>query len=220
MLKPRHLVLAALLLVMPCAASATDGLTEPATGMTFAGTLDAVELGEGTTLELTGVGVRKKLVFKVYAFALYADAGALRSGLDAYRGRDADTLRADDAFYEDFVNAKVTRSAVLRFARSVSVEKIRNAFDDAIGDSVPKDDPAREAFLALFSGEIDKGDEFRISFGPEGVIHVVGKGTVRGSVESPPLAIALIASWLGEKPVSEDIKEGVVERIPELLSAS
>ena len=206
-----------LLAAAPAGAQAPSaGVVEPATKMVFAAS--ATFPGASRALQLAGTGVRSKLLFKVYAFGFYVDAEAARASLSRWVGKTAEELRRDPSFYEAVVSLPGERAAVLRFVRKVDADKMREAMDDAMERGVPPGDPARQAFLALWNEPLRKGDEVALVFGPGGRVALARDGRLRGAVTSPPLAKALLESWLGPRPVSEEIRAGAVKRIPALIA--
>ncbi len=199
---------------------AAEGLVEEATGVSFA--LERPAPGDGSrTLALTGVGLRKKaLFFKVYAFGLYVDPQAMREHLTRFAGRTADALRSDPSFYDALASLPGERLCVMHFVRKVGADAMREALDASLDATVARDDPARAAFGALWTEEIAKGEEVAIDIGVDGVVTVYRDGRKVGAVESADIGRALMLSWVGPEAVSTDIKQGVAERIPAILSGS
>lgn len=202
-----------LLLALPLSEAGT--MTEPSSGVEFA--LERSVPGETGTLELTGVGIRKKFFFKVYAFGLYVDGEAARSQLASFKGKSSDQLRGDDAVYQALMGLDGDQLVVMKFTRSVGAAKMRGALADVLERGVPTDDPAGKAFLALWDEVIENGEEVLISFSAGGEVRVFRHGKERGRVQSPKVARALLESWLGKEPVSSSIKAGAVQRLPEIL---
>lgn len=209
---PRHVfpwavaVFLACALALPAAAEApgTDaaGLTEPSTGEVFPLVTGHPD-GEGE-LALTGAGVRKKLWIKVYALGFYVAPTA------------GPALREASDVHEALLDLPADRMVVMRFVRNVDGESMHDALAEAMDRGAPKDDPARQAFLDLWHDEIEDGEEVSLLFGAAGRLAVYRDGALRGEVNSGPVARAVLASWLGDDPVSDAIKDGVVQRIPEL----
>jgi len=201
----------------PAAAGGSDTWKEPATGEAFP--LTVTPPGGTTPLALTGGGVRTKVVFKVYAFGLYVDPAAAAKGLAAWAGKPADALRRDKGFYTALVDFPGDKLAAMKFVRDLEGAQIGDALDAAVARTLPTTDPARTQFRALWKDPIKKGDESWIVIRSGGEVSVVRGGTVVGTVDSKPLGRALLLAWFGPEPVSESIREGAVERIPELLAA-
>ncbi|MDQ7007699.1 MAG: chalcone isomerase family protein [Acidobacteriota bacterium] len=193
---------------------AAEGMRESSTGLEFS--LTRRLPGQDTDLLLTGVGVRKKLIFKVYGFGFYVDAAVAPGHLAAFRGQSAARLAGNEDVYEALMTLPGTRLAVMKFVRAVSGSKMKGALGDALQE-VSASDPARNAFLRLWDEEIENGEEVLIAFFPGGRVVVYRHGQEKGSVTSPAIARGLLESWLGVSPVSSSIKTGVVARLPEIL---
>ncbi len=76
---------------------------------------------------------------------------------------------------------------------------------------VPSLDPVAAAQLRVLTGSVRKGDVLLVHYEP-------GKGTtIRGNthtiVSSAPhdLMVAFLDQWLGQRPVSEDLKRALLE---------
>ena len=210
-------LLAALLCATP-ALLAGETVEESSTGVAFEVTAKSPE-GDAE-LALTGTGVRKKFgLAKVYGFGFYVDPAVAREGLAAWKGKNAGALKDDAKLYEAMIDLEGDRLAVMAFVRKVGAEKMQDALDDAMDLGVEAGDPARKAFIDLWSEKIGKGEKVQILVSAEGVVSVFRKGEKVGSVESAAVGRALLLSWLGPDTVSEDIREGSVERLPEILGA-
>jgi hypothetical protein len=197
-------------------ASDDPGLQEPSTDLVFP--LERPHPRAEAPLTLTGVGVRKKLFFKVYAMGLYVDAERIREALAPWKGQSAERLVEDEGIYRALLDADADRLVVMRFVRDVGAESMRDALADALErGSVPANDPAREAFLALWTETLADGEEVTLLFGADGRIVVRRDGRAVGEVDSPRVSRSVLASWLGTDPVSDDIREGVLARMPRLL---
>jgi hypothetical protein len=200
------------LLAPPASASA---VVEDSTGVEFPVARETE--GSDGTLQLTGTGVRKKLWFKVYAFGLYADEEVLAEALASWRGQSVEALRDSHEFYEALIRAPGDKLAVMRFVRDVGADSMRDALDDALDLAVDEDDPVRGRFTGLFDETITDGEEVGLLIGEDGTVTVHRDGQEVGSVTSEAVGRALLLSWLGPETISEDIREGVVTRIPDLL---
>lgn len=210
------LALGLALAAAPGTALASDGWKEPATGEVFP--LTVTPPGSTTPLALTGGGVRTKVVFKVYALGFYVDPAAAASGLAAWSGKPATALREDKAFYAALVDFPGDKLAAMKFVRDLEGAQIGDALDAAVGRTLPSGDPARAKFRELWKDPIKKGDESWIVIRASGEVAVVRKGQVVGTVDSKPLGKALLLAWFGPEPVSESIRTGAAERIPDLLA--
>lgn len=157
---------------------------------------DSVEL-EGQKLLLNGAGLRTKFFFKIYAGALYlakasSDAGAIIGADDPmvvkmhfiYNGVSAEDLR--EGWQEGF---------------ELTVSDLEN--NTTMQQAVA-------SFTRLFTVEAKKDDVYDISWLPGRGVQVVSNGTVLGLVPGLAFKQALYAIWLGDKPVDDDLKEGLL----------
>lgn len=207
---------AAAIAVLGAAAAQEGQIKEKSTGVGFDATRSVP--GLGGPLALTGTGVRKKFgIAKVYAFALYVDAAAAKSGLSIWSGKPAEALAGDAAVYRALTDLKGDRAGVLHFVRDVDAGAMRDAMSEAMDRGMKPDDPARKAFLALWTDPIKEDEEVVLAFSAAGTVSLVRGEKVVGTVDSQALASSLLQSWLGPEPVSEDIQRGVVARLPGLL---
>lgn len=149
---------------------------------------------------LLGVGIRKRWGFKVYAMGLYAErAGATRLGPGDYHGVVAGGFK---------------KTVEIRLLRSLSAEKLRSAFEDALGARVGSL-PEYQQFLSYFSGELEKGTVIVLqTSGPQ--LGVTIAGQARPALRNARLTGALLDVWLGPKPVDSDLKETLVARLGKL----
>jgi len=193
------LALGLVLAAAPGATPASDGWKEPATGEVFP--LTVTPPGSTTPLALTG-----------------GDPAAAASGLAAWSGKPASALREDKAFYAALVDFPGDKLAAMKFVRDLQGAQIGDALDTAVARTLPSSDPARAKFRELWKDPIKKGDESWIVIRASGEVAVVRGGQVVGTVDSKPLGKALLLAWFGPEPVSESIRTGAAERIPDLLA--
>lgn len=192
------------------------GFEEPSTGLVFP--LERSAPGSERPLALAGAGVRKKLFFKVYALGLYLDDEAASRELEAWSGRPAAELEDDPELYRALIGLSGQRLAVLRFVREVSASRMRDAMLDALtAGSVPANDPHARRFLGLWKKPIEEGETVSLLFTEEGLVRLARDGTVIGELISPRVAEALLTAWLGQDPVSETVRDGVVARLPHVI---
>jgi hypothetical protein len=210
---PRATRFFVLVVVTLClAASAAGDITEEETGIPFP---DSVRV-DGKELSVSGAGVREKAWFDVYAAALYVDAAALKGAMSKYAGRDTGALRSDATFYNDLVYADVTKALVIRMAREVDAGTMRDAFEEGLEPHMTVDARAK-ALVAEVNDTLQKGDEVRLEWLTGGRVRMVFRGRIGTTYKHPQLAASLLKIYLGTAPVSDDIKEKAVERIPEML---
>jgi chalcone isomerase-like protein len=210
------LVSAALLL---CSSTArAESVEEPSTGYKF----EAVRNVEGRPYALVGVGVRKKFVVKVYAMALYIDEAEGRHAFPALvsraGGHDHAKLTSSDHAQSFVLWGTFGKLGVLHFVRSVDAGKIRGAFEEGLEEELSDKAPAdikqgAQAFLALFDKDLKDGQDIVLRTTADGKIDVDVAGVKKSGPQSPRLARAVWSIWLGQKPISADLRRGLVERI-------
>ena len=152
----------------------------------------------GPELVLNGAGIRTRVFFKVYVGALYlpekkpaagevlALAGPKRVAMNMLRDLTAQQL--SEALAEGISN---NSSA----AEQVSLK--------------PRVDELVAIMISL--GEAKKGDAIALDFVPESGTRVVVNGQPRGKpITGEDFYRALLRIWLGDKPVDDDLKKGML----------
>ena len=194
-----RLAAAAILAVLAAPASSQD-VTEPKSGTTF----PARENG----MSLLGVGVRTRSIAmakgKVYAIGLYVADSALANELKGKAGTGE--------LYRTIVDGDFKKKVVLKFLRDLNNDQIRDAFRDALKGVGPKGDVWVNYFTSVVTGQ-----EAVIAWTPG-----VGLETKAAGLNKPPMNDKTFASlvfsiWLGEKPVSDDLKKDLVQHAGVLI---
>jgi tetratricopeptide (TPR) repeat protein len=179
---------------------------------------------DGTTYTLIGAGARKVFGFKVYAMGLYLDDDPARRGFPALAGRaggsDHDSLARGDLAHQFVVLGDFGKAALLHFVRNVSGKETRDAYREALGDDVgPRASPElrrdAEAFLAMFD-DIKDGEDLMIRTTGQGQVIVEEHGKKKLGPTNARLAHDIWDIWLGPKPISSDLKKGMLDRIDTL----
>jgi hypothetical protein len=184
-LRPRPLVLVLLLALaaaLPAAAAELAGVTMPNTATVA-----------GQTLQLNGMGLRKKLFIKVYVAGLYL---AKKSG-------DANAILAADQ----------PRQLVMHFLYGVDKGKICEAWMEGLDNNRPNaSDVVKAQFVDLcdMMEDFEKGDRMFFTFDPATGTTVNVKGENKGTVAGKPFADAIFSTWIGPEPPSDDFKEGLL----------
>lgn len=171
-----------LLLALDVRATELAGVTLP----------DSVQVGD-THLVLNGLGLRKKLVIKVYVAGLYL------------------TQKASDP--QAIIVSDKPKRVVLHFVRDVSKEQLTDAFDEAFTNNAPTARKSMKGEIDRFLGSLEnvkEGDQMMFTYVP-------GKGTsftLRGhdklTIGGPTFAEVLFSVWLGPKPPNGDLKKGML----------
>jgi hypothetical protein len=217
--KVMRLCLVALLLVV--APVRAEEVVEPSTEQKF----PAQRQVDGQTYTLVGVGVRKKVVVKVYAIAIYVEDEPARRDFPALTaragGREHARLVAGDAAPQFVTWGHFGKLAVLRFVRDVDADRVREAFreglEEELGDkATPEGKRTAEAFVAAFDHELKEGQEIELRTWPDGRVAVTVAGARRDLPQSPKLARAIWSIWLGARPISTELRRSLIDRVDAL----
>lgn len=156
-----------------------------------------VQVG-GQTLNLNGVGLRRRAIFKVYVAALYA----------VQKSTTAATL----------INDKQARRVSLRMLRDVDADSFIDSFNDGLKNNHTEAQltllkPQIDALTATLKsiGEAKKGDAINFDYTPEGGTVISVNGQPRGNpIPGAQFFASVLMIWLGEKPVDESLKKGML----------
>lgn len=193
---------------------------EPVTKFTYQTWIDV----DGTRYTLIGAGARKVYGFKVYAMGLYLEDEPARQAFPALAARaggsDHDSLTRGDLAHQFVVLGDFGKVALLHFVRNVSGKDTREAYREALGDDVGKNAPPQlkrdaEAFLAMFD-DIKEGQELTIRTTGTGQVIVEAHGQKKLGPTNARLAHDIWDIWLGQKPISAELKKGMLDRIDTL----
>jgi hypothetical protein len=182
----------------PAASGVNDLAGRDVAGLHFAPT----HLLDGQQLVLNGVGVRAKMIIKVYAMGLYLprpepDAQAL--------------LRSD-----------VPHHIVLWLLRDVDAERMRDGFGHAVLEHLPaaQVDAVRERVMALSQalmrhGDARRGEALALDYRPDLGTRV----TLAGQVVCPDIPgadfnAAMLAMWLGPDAADGRLKAALLGAQP------
>jgi hypothetical protein len=197
----RRIILAASLVtlaVWAVTAVAAELIGLPGSSVRYSSTIESKVGTEPTTLTLTGVAMRKKLLFNVYAVGSYVQEGA--------KVKTAEDLAAAD----------VPKMLHLILERDIDGKDLAQAFTEAIRLNYPAptfDGDIAKLSDALKSKNLKKGDQLQI-------IHVPGVGVefnLNGKVDvvitNMAFAKAVWEIYLGPRNLGAEIKAGLVFRL-------
>ena len=160
---------------------------------------------------LLGAGLRTKTFLKVqvYALGLYVADAAISGPLAAYKG----PALGSPAFYKELVQGDFPKQVTMRFLRNLDAGQIQEAMREALAGA----DKARvDTFVSYFPA-ITPGQECVLRWAPGGALETVMAGTPKPPIADKGFASAVFASWLGVKPMQEDLKKAIVSRAGELI---
>jgi hypothetical protein len=151
------------------------------------------ETVDGKTLKLNGMGLRKKMIFKVYVAGLYLESPS----------RDAAAVLA----------ATEIKSIRLHILRNLKGSKITEAIADGFELNSASQMGAlkgRLEELGKLIPDVQEGDVIDLTWVPDAGTKVKVRGTERGTIEGRDFADALFAVWLGPNPVQDDLKKALL----------
>ena len=172
----------------------------PATAREIAGVplADTLQLGEPPqSLRLNGAGVRKKFFVKIYVGALYLPTPS----------REAAVVLAMPG----------PKSVHMHFLYDeVSAEKLRDAWSDGFRANQSAAQykelaPRLAQFNSAFPA-VRRGDVIRLDMVPGTGTVVWVKDEKRATIPGEDFARALLAVWLGDDPVDDGLKQGMLGR--------
>jgi len=152
---------------------------------------DTVDVA-GKTLNLNGAALRTRFFFRVYVIGLYLERPAT----------SADAV----------VDGRGVRHVALHILRALDAAEIASAIGEAFernsADHMPALRERLERFKKMFPS-VQPGDVIELSVEP-GTTVVGANGKQLGTIEGDDFGSALLAVWLGPKPVDETIKAALV----------
>ena len=151
--------------------------------------------GADQLLKLNGLAIRHKLFFKIYIAALYVEQVS----------QDADAL---------IQHTGAKRMTMHFIYDEVPREKLINGWLEGFEDNVSDDalallKPRIDQFNAMFE-TLHKDDEVFMDYLPGQGTRVTIKGKNKGFIKGQDFYQALLKIWLGEDPVTDDVKSGLL----------
>ncbi len=156
-----------------------------------------VQVG-GQTLNLNGVGLRRRAIFKVYVAGLYV----------AQKSASASAL----------INDKGARRVALRMLRDVDADSFIDSFNDGLKNNLSEAQltalkPQIDSLAATLKsiGEAKKGDAIDFDYTPDAGTRISVNGQPRGTaIPGGDFFAAVLRIWLGDKPADESLKKGML----------
>ena len=176
------------LITAQCAAE--DTIKDPATGKTFPATVSFQVDGKDTSLQATGISVRKKFFVKVYSVAHYMENPAsVKEG----------------NIYENILNSNQPKELLSIWVRNADQKKVVDGYRESFGKVLSSDDLAKlkpeiDNYLSFF-GDVKTNDKHVLRWMPDGTITVEINDTLKGEIKNPAFAKALWSIWFGQKSV-------------------
>ena len=164
-----------------------------------AGTLAGVTLPDqvdvtGQKLALNGMGLRTRLIIKVYVGGLYLPA----------KEKSAQKILAADA----------PRRMALHFIYNVSKDQMCDAWNEGLEANTPNASAEVKKNFQTLCGWMDgvgKGQQLLLTYLPGEGTHVEISGKAKGTLPGKPTADAILATWIGPDPApGGDFKKAVL----------
>jgi hypothetical protein len=148
---------------------------------------------DGKNLKLNGMGLRKKMVFKVYVAGLYLETPS----------KEAAAVISSDQI----------KRIQLSILRSLSTAQINEAINEGFEKNSSAQMPALKARLDRLNAmipNVEKGDQILLTYVPGRGTVVSAKNVEKGVIEGKDFADALFSVWLGGNPIQEDLKKALL----------
>ncbi|MCX7990580.1 MAG: chalcone isomerase family protein [Proteobacteria bacterium] len=143
-------------------------------------------------LKLNGYGIRKKWFVKVYVASLYT------------------TKKVTN--YDEAVSDGSDKVIRLDFLHKVEKNKVTDTIKEAF-QSIAPDIPESEAgkkFFSQFNSDFNVGDTLELVLLSDGTVITKHNNKVLGIIKSNRLAFGLLSIYIGNKPVDEELKKGML----------
>ncbi|MDD2804639.1 MAG: chalcone isomerase family protein [Elusimicrobiales bacterium] len=150
---------------------------------------------EGKKLLLNGLGLRTKVVFKVYVAGLY---------LEKLSGNG-----------EEIAASEQLKRIELSFLRSVDGADVAKAIADGFNNNAGAALPALKDRIAKFEKlipDVKKGDRLLFVYRPGAAagVELQYNGASLGKLEGKDFGDALLRVWLGPKPSDKNLQDGML----------
>jgi hypothetical protein len=154
----------------------------------------------GSDLSLVGMGIRNKLIVRVYVAGLYMSDPALDP--------------------EKIINSDSARAVRMHFLyKKVGAGKLREAWTEGFEKNTPEASQdlkkRMDFFVGLFTRDAEKGDEYLFSYTPGIGTTVTLQNQEVATIEGPDFASALMAIWFGDFPADKGLKKSVLKGLKE-----
>jgi len=182
------LLLAAVAVALPAAASKLAGVTLP----------DQVSVGE-KTLVLNGLGLREAtvLMVDVYVAGLYVES----------KSSDPNAI----------LNDGQAKQLVMRFVRSVGKEKLTEAWTEGFDKNAGDKRTELASDLAKLNAamiDVKKEDRITLTYLPDAGVTVSVKGKADVLIPGAAFQRVLFSIWLGPNPPNASLREGLLGLAP------
>ncbi len=204
---PRAFAVLALSLLLAGFASAitiekgTETFTGKIDELSFPRTITVSDGSYERELAATGSGLRTKFRFKVYEAVLYVSPSSLPPATAAEIARPA-----------------VAKRIEMHFRRGVDADKMTGAFRDGfkkvLGEKgMEPFETEIERFLSFFDAKIEEEETIALTWLPGGKLITEVRGVTKPVMTDAKLSEALFLIWLGDDPVSKDLRRDLLRLV-------
>ena len=157
--------------------------------------VDQITQDGGAQLQLNGAGIRSKFVIKVYVAMLYLE------------NKNSDTAAV--------IGNTGSKQLLLHFLyKEVEKEKLVEAWNEGFeGNGSPDQLTALKSEIERFNSffeTVKKGDRIVLDYIPETGTIVTVAGQQKGTIPGKDFNDLLLSIWLGKKPVTEKLRDGLL----------
>ena len=172
--------------------------TSQASAATLAGIkmADQMQYG-GKTMVLNGIGIRKRLFFKLYVAGLYLDA----------KSKDAAAIMKADKPMA--IRLAITSSLI---TPAEMKEATLSGFMVGTGGKIAPIKPQIDKMLNTFDKGVGPGDVYELINMPGSGVHIVRNGKKVEVIRSAAFKEALFGIWLSNTPVQANLRAQLLGR--------
>lgn len=150
---------------------------------------------DGVELQLNGAGVRSKFIFKIYVAQLYLEQPSTDSQMIL-------TQNGRRMMVMHFLYKKVDRQALVDAWNEGFTKNLSSAQHQVL-------QPQIEQFNGMFETVV-ADDTIILEYLPTKGTTVTVTQKIKGTIPGKSFGDAVFSIWLGEKPVTEELKKGLL----------
>jgi len=153
---------------------------------------DTAQVG-GKNLVLNGLGLRTKVIVKVYVAGLYVEQ----------KSSDPNAI----------IKSDTPKQIVMKFMHSASKSQMSDAFKESFHDNSPDAVKTMQPDIDRLLGALDPvntGDQMVFTYVPGTGTTYSLNGKDKLTIAGPAFGQVLMSVWLGPKPPNADLKKGLL----------
>jgi hypothetical protein len=153
---------------------------------------DTAQVG-GKTLVLNGLGLRTKMMVKVYVAGLYLEQ----------KSSDPNAI----------IKADAPKQIIMKFLHGASKSQMSDAFDEDFKNNSPDAEKTMKADIDRLLAALEAvktGDQMVFTYLPGTGTTLLINGTEKVTIAGPAFGQVLFSAWLGPKPSNADMKKGLL----------